>query len=230
MPKANISKEPTASKAASTLPSPPSPHISLPTLTRLIVWPIHKRRTSASSADGANKPITPPPSPPSLPSTPSKTPSSPSKTPSTPRSRVAKEQLLTCSSGAEAKTHDLIVDSNPECRNTAVIVYRDVSECRDGVDVQRLLRLSRAKVMQRVEKLGGNTIVHEKWSCLITKHPSKQTTAYRVSITYEGTPARSDLPDPGQPIALDQVKGIPGLMTVVSHQYRYEGPCTKLVA
>jgi len=122
------------------------------------------------------------------------------------------------------------MDSKPECRGEATVVCKDFFECRGAVDVQRLLRLSRGRVVEQVEKLGGTTIVHEKWSCSITKHPNKQATMYRVLITYEATPARSDRPDPGQPIALDQVKGVPGLMTVVARDSRFEGPCTKVPA
>lgn len=48
-------------------------------------------------------------------------------------------------------------------------------------------------------------------------------------ITYEGTPARCDLPDPGRPVALDQARGVAGLMTVISRESRYEGAAAKLI-
>lgn len=82
--------------------------------------------------------------------------------------------------------------------------------------------------MEKVEQLGGNTIVNEGWTCSISQ-PNKNSRLFRVYITYEGTPARCDLPDPGRPVALDQAKGVPGLMTVMSRASRYEGPTVKLI-
>jgi len=141
----------TADSTASPVISARSSTLSFPVLARIVSWPIkyrHRRAASSSSTEGIE-------------AVSSLTPQSPPKSPPrTPRSK-AKALVLECSSGDVLKTHYRIVDAKPECRNAATVKSYHFFECKDGVDSQRLLGLARGKVMERVEQLGGNTIVNE---------------------------------------------------------------------
>jgi len=182
-----------------TAPSPQFPTFALPTFNRILWWGSQKSRTS-SEDEQSTVPV----------------PLSPSKT--------RRQPYIECSSGQELKTHNRIVDAQPDCIQSAVVTHHDVFVCSNGVDTKRLLVLSRNRVLERAEALGGNSMIDESWSCTICKQETKRGTCYRVSISYQGTPARSNLPDPRRPVAMDFAQGIPGLMTVLSRQGRYEGP------
>ncbi|GJJ08828.1 hypothetical protein Clacol_003047 [Clathrus columnatus] len=144
---------------------------------------------------------------------------------STPRRMLSKSELvLECSSGTVPKTHSSIVDAGPQWKQSAVVVHHDSFLCQDAVNTTRLLNLSRKRVLDKIGTLGGNTIVDERWSCTVHKQESKRDMRYKVLVMYRGIPARSDLSDPDQPISLHEAKAIPGLMTVLSRQSKYECP------
>ncbi|KAF8523066.1 hypothetical protein BU17DRAFT_34958, partial [Hysterangium stoloniferum] len=98
---------------------------------------------------------------------------------------------IECSSGEEPKTHNRIVDAEPDCIQSAVVSHRDVFVCCNGVDTKRLLGLSRTRVLEKAEALGGNAMIDERhvpffrplWSCAICKQDTKRGTFYRVSVT-----------------------------------------------
>jgi len=190
--------------SSSTPPSPQAPTLHLPVLARMLLWKTRRRSQPEAIQQESNTapaPASPPPTSP----------------PPSPKSRT-KPHLIECSSGLELKTHDRLVDGKPECRKNDVITHQDVFVCLNGVDTARLLLFSRKRVFERVELLGGNAIIDERWSCTICKHQTRHGIMYKVSIQYQGTPARCVLPDPQRPVAANEAKGVPGLMTIVSRQ------------
>ncbi|KAF8521476.1 hypothetical protein JB92DRAFT_2890475 [Gautieria morchelliformis] len=191
----------TSSPPSSPPPSPQAPRLNTPTLSRILLWGARGSRKAVAHQDSQDG------SAPTAPPSPSGTAKKPVK---------ANDHEVECSSGTELKTHPRIIDANPECRDSDVIMHRDVFVCLDGVDTRRLLLLTRRRVFEKVELLGGNAIIDERWSCKICKHETRRGIVYRISITYQGTPARCSCPDPQRPVAIDEAKGIQGLMSVVS--------------
>jgi len=86
--------------------------------------------------------------------------------------------------------------------------------CAGGVDAQKLLRATRETLLARAQKIGGNVLVDERWTCTITPR-NKGDGVWRTHIEYEAAATRSDQPDPHKPVALDQARSVPGLMTVL---------------
>ncbi|KAH6918044.1 hypothetical protein BKA70DRAFT_1214046 [Coprinopsis sp. MPI-PUGE-AT-0042] len=88
----------------------------------------------------------------------------------------------------------------------------DVYECADAVNLGLLLKQTRKNMVTFVNTLGANVLTEEQWQSTICgpKH-----NLYRVQIRYTAVPKRARKPDPGRPIALDQAKGVPGLMRIL---------------
>ncbi|KAH6918046.1 hypothetical protein BKA70DRAFT_1246054 [Coprinopsis sp. MPI-PUGE-AT-0042] len=88
----------------------------------------------------------------------------------------------------------------------------DVYECADAVNLGLLLKQTRKNMVTFVSTLGANVLTEEQWQTTICgpKH-----NVYRVQIRYTAVPKRARKPDPGRPVALDQAKGIPGLMRIL---------------
>ncbi|KAF7983213.1 hypothetical protein HWV62_23490 [Athelia sp. TMB] len=96
----------------------------------------------------------------------------------------------------------------------------DVYNCSGAVDTPKLLRASRAKLMQQAKYLNGNVLLDEhgvSWHCTIRgpKNQREREGKYRVHIRYAASASRSSRPDPQRPVALDQARCVPGLMTVL---------------
>ncbi|KAF8585546.1 hypothetical protein K439DRAFT_1409883 [Ramaria rubella] len=191
----------TSPTAPSPPPSPQAPTLHLPTISRLLMWGAQRRRSSSGAQDKLIQDVC-----------------APVASPSSPTTKRVKSHHIECSSGSELKTHGRIMDAHPECRQSDMIVHNDFFVCLNGVDTKRLLLLARRRVFEKVEMLGGNAIIDERWSCTICKHETRRGIVYRISIMYQGTPARCTLPDPQRPVAMDEVKSVPGLMTVVSRE------------
>lgn len=188
------------SASSSPPPSPQEPTLPLPALSRILLWNARRRGKLEAVQDGsatvATASTSPPPSP----------------------KKHVKPHHIQCSSGEELKTHGRLVDGKPECRKSDIITHQDVFSCLNGVDTARLLLLSRRRVFEKVVLLGGNALIDERWSCTICKHQTRRGVMYKVSIQYQGTPARCTLPDPQRPVATDEARGVPGLMTIVSRE------------
>ncbi|KAF4568640.1 hypothetical protein AB1N83_011284 [Pleurotus pulmonarius] len=89
----------------------------------------------------------------------------------------------------------------------------NVYTCTGGVNILVLLRATRRGLMERAEVLGANVLVDESWKCTICK--IRWNGGYKVNIRYHASATRSSVPDPYKPVALENAKGVPGLMTII---------------
>ncbi|KAJ7439348.1 hypothetical protein FB451DRAFT_1059658 [Mycena latifolia] len=93
--------------------------------------------------------------------------------------------------------------------------HSDVFICDGAVNVVQLLRVTRNSLLEEAELFGANALVDEQWSCTICGPKHRPNGTFKVQISYSASATRSDRPDPHRPVALDKVKGVPGLMTVI---------------
>jgi len=99
----------------------------------------------------------------------------------------------------------------------------DVFICSGAVDVVKLLRSSRAGLYKKALAAGGSNLqgdkrvvlVDEQWECVILSPKYQQRSTYKVHINYSASATLSKYPDPQRPVALERVKCVPGLMTVL---------------
>jgi len=93
---------------------------------------------------------------------------------------------------------------------------RDEFTCESGVDVSKLLRACRSTLLEKARTYGANVLVDEEWEISISPPKNPKDGHYKVQINYTANATRSTTSsDPGTPVALDQAKSIPGLMTIV---------------
>ncbi|EPQ52209.1 hypothetical protein GLOTRDRAFT_132327 [Gloeophyllum trabeum ATCC 11539] len=126
---------------------------------------------------------------------------------------------ITSSSGPEPHTDAALRDDAGVRAKRLPLAHAETFVCAGAVDVPKLLRASRAALLERVGSLGANCLVDERWTCTI--HPTSKSGShgtYKVHITYEACAARTSRRDPGKPPALDKAKGVPGLMTILERQ------------
>ncbi|KAG6329854.1 hypothetical protein ID866_9236 [Astraeus odoratus] len=119
-----------------------------------------------------------------------------------------------CSSG-EAQTHPPLSGEGATSRHRVPLAHSDLFTCKGAVDVTKLLRASRASLLEKAEYLGANVLVEESWCCTIRVPKDSRQGSYRVRIRYCASASRSSLPDPQKPVALDKVRNVPGLMTIL---------------
>jgi len=117
-----------------------------------------------------------------------------------------------------------VLDGDAEIARKAKLVQKDEFLCSasGGVDAARLLHFSRKALFTKSELLGGNALIEEGWTCTICT-PRKKTMRskrpIRVVIEYTGVAASCKSPDPQQPVALNEAKGLPGgLMTILDRK------------
>ncbi|KAJ7906289.1 hypothetical protein B0H13DRAFT_2274095 [Mycena leptocephala] len=99
----------------------------------------------------------------------------------------------------------------------------DVFICDGAVNGAQLLRVVRNTLMELAELIGANALVDERWNCTILGPKHRPNGTFKVQqtlkgysqISYTASATRSDRADPHRPVALDKVKGVPGLMTVI---------------
>ncbi|KAI0792420.1 hypothetical protein C8Q75DRAFT_598991 [Abortiporus biennis] len=127
----------------------------------------------------------------------------------------AKANNIQSSSGDEPRTHPSLAPEGVVSARKVPVVEEERFNCRDGVDVVKLLRAIRATLYEKAESIGANVLVDEQWVCTIYG-PKHRNGAFRVYIRYSANAARSDRPDPQRPVALENVRSVPGLMTVLS--------------
>ncbi|KAJ7512777.1 hypothetical protein B0H11DRAFT_1697838 [Mycena galericulata] len=93
--------------------------------------------------------------------------------------------------------------------------HTDTFICDGAVNVVQLLRATRNTLMEEAESIGANVLVDEKWDCTICGPKHRSNGTFKVDITYTASATRSERSDPHRPVALDKVKGVPGLMTII---------------
>jgi len=94
-------------------------------------------------------------------------------------------------------------------------MHQDQFICLGAVDLPKLLRACRATLYDNAQNLGANVLIDEHWSATIYGPKHRTDSTFRVHIHYSASAARSEKCDPRRPVALDQAKGIPGLMTIL---------------
>ncbi|KAJ7892927.1 hypothetical protein B0H14DRAFT_2335101 [Mycena olivaceomarginata] len=129
-------------------------------------------------------------------------------------SERAKPWHIESSSGEEPQSHlDVLEAVTSTAREP--LHHTDTFICDGAVNVVQLLRATRNSLMELAEFIGANALVEEKWNCTICGPKHRPNGTFKVQISYTASATRSDRADPHKPVALDKVKGVPGLMTVV---------------
>ncbi|KZS96145.1 hypothetical protein SISNIDRAFT_338966 [Sistotremastrum niveocremeum HHB9708] len=123
---------------------------------------------------------------------------------------------LCCSSGEAPITHEALAADHPRIKQ-CTLSHEELFVCDGGVDLRKLLRAARNLLYDQTVKLGGNSLVEERWSCRITR--GRRADRFNVKIHYSAVPAQSTVTDPQRPVSLENAKNIPGLMSIV---YRRE--------
>ncbi|KZT25752.1 hypothetical protein NEOLEDRAFT_1133287 [Neolentinus lepideus HHB14362 ss-1] len=133
-----------------------------------------------------------------------------------PASSKANSNHIDSSSGSEYMTHPTLQDDPTVGAKKLPLIQEETFIVVDAVDVRKLVRASRAALLDKAKTLGANCLVDERWSC--TVHPTKSSgnhATYKVHVTYEASAARTSRRDPRTPPALENSRGVPGLMTIL---------------
>ncbi|KAF8708906.1 hypothetical protein AX14_013531 [Amanita brunnescens Koide BX004] len=130
-----------------------------------------------------------------------------------PRSTFPKQKVLQSSSGQTPLSHPGLAEH--ACHRREPIKRIDTYHCAGAVNVPDLLRTTRFELLDFASMLGANALVEEQWTCTILGSRSRNKRAYKAQIRYEAQATRSTWPDPHWPVALNQARSIPGLMTVL---------------
>jgi hypothetical protein len=77
------------------------------------------------------------------------------------RRSTSKAEYIDSTSG-EPQTHPLLQGEGATSRRKVPLVQCDLFYCRDAVDVPKLLRGSRASLLERAENIGANVLVDER--------------------------------------------------------------------
>ncbi|EJF56233.1 hypothetical protein BD309DRAFT_874327 [Dichomitus squalens] len=128
----------------------------------------------------------------------------------------AKAHHIESSSGPAPLTHPALRGDGAVSPQRVPLEENVTFVCRDGVDVAKLLRAARASLYQKAVEVGANVLVDEQWSCTICGPRHRSDGTFRVYVRYSACGARSDKRDPQRPVALENVRDVPGLMTIVS--------------
>ncbi|TFK72128.1 hypothetical protein BDN72DRAFT_895106 [Pluteus cervinus] len=128
----------------------------------------------------------------------------------------ANSRIIFESSGAP-QTHDAVLramkDGHQQFNLSTRLTHTDHYICEGGVNVSTLLRATRGTLIEGAGVQGIKALSEEQWDVTIV--PKKAADTFKVSVRYSASAANSSV-DPHRPVALDQAKGIPGLMTIVS--------------
>ncbi|KAL5480726.1 hypothetical protein ACEPAI_9666 [Sanghuangporus weigelae] len=132
--------------------------------------------------------------------------------------KKAKAHHIDSKSGNDPITHPSLLSDIGEPDITKKRARLEIQEdyvCADGIDVAKLLRASRAVLLERASPLHANVLIDELWTCSICGPKHRSDGSFRVHIRYAATAATSSSKrDPQQPVALDKISGVPGLMTI----------------
>jgi len=127
--------------------------------------------------------------------------------------RFRQDGRIVSRSGPEPITHPSL--SDVASTHKISVSREDQFVCISGVDIPKLLRACRSTLLDHARIIGANVLVEEQWSATIIPLKNRTEGPYKVQVSYSANAARSDRRDPGRPVALDQSKGVPGLMTII---------------
>ncbi|KAJ6470655.1 hypothetical protein C8R47DRAFT_988604 [Mycena vitilis] len=132
--------------------------------------------------------------------------------------RRASEQVkpwhIESSSGEEPQSHPGVLEAATSTARES-LRQTDIFICDGAVNVAQLLRATRNTLLDEAEIIGANALVDEQWNCTICGPKHRHNGTFKVQISYTASATRSERPDPHRPVALDKVKGVPGLMTIL---------------
>jgi len=131
---------------------------------------------------------------------------------------IDKGHHIVSTSGEGPMTHPSLVDIPPE--SGYKLRMEDFFVCSGGVDVPKLLRATRASLLGHAVELQGNGLIQEEWKCTICGPKNRKSGTFHVTIEYSALAIRSPIPtaDPGKPVASENAKNVPGLMTIVQRR------------
>lgn len=114
------------------------------------------------------------------------------------------------------RTHQITLQGNFTPR--AVVAHKDTYICagNGGVDMVRLLRATRSSLVEQATMLGANTLVDERWSYVINQPKNRPRGQYKISVQYTAFAISANCRDTPHPVAIDNIQGVPGLMTIIS--------------
>jgi len=138
--------------------------------------------------------------------------------PDSPRSVQEKEKghHIRSISGDGPQNHHSLADipSEPGLK----LRREDFFVCANGVDIPKLLRATRASLLDEAISIGGNALVQEEWSSTICGPKNRRSGYFHVKISYSAVAVSSSTRDPGRPVAQHKAKSVPGLMTIVQRK------------
>ncbi|EKM77327.1 hypothetical protein AGABI1DRAFT_93413 [Agaricus bisporus var. burnettii JB137-S8] len=123
---------------------------------------------------------------------------------------------IACSSGAKPLTHPH-TRVNAQTQPKAFCMHADTYVCAGsgGVDAVPLLRATRTVLVQEASRIGA-TLAQERWSYVISQPKHRPNGQYKVHVQYSAALVDADCREVLQPVAMDKIRRIPGLMTVIS--------------
>ncbi|EGO29646.1 hypothetical protein SERLADRAFT_378817, partial [Serpula lacrymans var. lacrymans S7.9] len=95
----------------------------------------------------------------------------------------AKSHHIESTSG-DPQSHPSLAEEGATCKRKVPIVQSDLFICVGAVDVTKLLRGSRATLLEKAEFLGGNVLVDEYWTCTICGPKNRRNGTFRVHVRY----------------------------------------------
>ncbi|KAF9450291.1 hypothetical protein P691DRAFT_810600 [Macrolepiota fuliginosa MF-IS2] len=133
------------------------------------------------------------------------------------RQSKKKQYTITCSSGAQPLTHPRTF-ANRKSQAKAPMLHKDTYVCagNGGVNVVPLLRATRTALMLEASRFGANALVDESWSYVINEPKNRPRGQFKVHVQYSACATQATCCDTLQPVAMDKIRGVPGLMTVIS--------------
>ncbi|KZP04553.1 hypothetical protein FIBSPDRAFT_848709 [Athelia psychrophila] len=118
-----------------------------------------------------------------------------------------------------ARTHAALLDTTAAVQGPQV-GHEDIFVCKNAVDLEKLLFLSRKSLYAVAKDNGANVLLDEQWRCKITHPKFAKQNRFRVKVQYSATMARSCWPDAQKPVEIDVAssRGIDGLMTILERK------------
>lgn len=134
--------------------------------------------------------------------------------------KKVKAHHIDSSSGETPVTHSSLTSpalNSDDLRKLARLEIQDIYVCADAVDTSKLLRATRTSLLDRASPLHANILIDEQWASSICGPKHRSDGSFRVHVRYTATAAFStSRKDPRQPVALEETRNVPGLMTIIS--------------
>ncbi|TFK41402.1 hypothetical protein BDQ12DRAFT_711145 [Crucibulum laeve] len=133
---------------------------------------------------------------------------------SSPRSS---ESGVKCASGP-ARTHTHLTDADAVIATGPRVTRRETYLCKGAVNTARLLHLTRKEVYDIAKDHNANVLLNEEWSCDIKNPWYRSKDEYKAIIQYSANIARSHREDAQKPVAIENARGIEGVMIVLERR------------